>query len=267
MSVTRLEKVYRQGERSEIVLTAHAILEGATRPPNLVHRLEDVDPARDITFVAIEDAETCAGQVVRLVTRALAYWFPDTDPVMDAQVLAPMHKGACGVGNLNALLQTAFDGGGPALSLGGTRFAVGDKIIQTKNNYEKVLFNGDLGRITAVDADARRLEANFDGEAHSFEKGELSDLAPAFAITIHKSQGSEFPFVIVPLLKQHFVMLQRNLLYPAITRGRRKVFLLGDPAAYAMAIRNTEATVRRTGLQALLVGGDRTGGFGAERGV
>lgn len=251
-AVTRLQTIYRQGERSEIITTAHAILEGAVKPPILVQRLEDVDPAHDFTFVELPEAETCLEQLVRLCARAIPYWFPELDRVMDVQVLAPMHKGVCGIGNLNERLREALNPGTESLQALGNTFAVGDKVIQTRNNYDKGLFNGDLGRITTVDCEARTLTADFDGDPHLFESGELSELAPAYAISIHKSQGSEFPVVVMPLLKAHFVLLQRNLLYTGITRGRRKVFVLGDPAAYAMAVRNASASQRHTGLRHLL---------------
>lgn len=251
MHVTRLEKVYRQGERSSIVTTAHAILQGVPRPPVLVERLEDVDPHADLTFVNLPDPEQCLEQLLRLCARAIPYWFPNTDRVMDVQVLAPMHKGSCGIGNLNARLAQALNPDAPGVPFGAVSFRKGDKVIQTRNNYDKGLFNGDLGRVSHVNAEARTIAVDFGGEVHDFERGELIDLSPAYAISIHKSQGSEFPIVVIPLLKQHFVMLQRNLLYTGITRGRQKVFLLGDPAAYAMAVRNTEATVRQTGLPQL----------------
>lgn len=250
--VTRLQTIYRQGERSEIITTAHAILEGATKPPVLVERLEDVDPASDFTFVNLPEAELCLGQLVRLCARALPYWYPELDRLMDVQVLAPMHKGVCGIGNLNEQLREALNPGAESLQALGNTFAVGDKVIQTRNNYDKGLFNGDLGRVLSIDSASRTLTAEFDGDPHLFESGELSELAPAYAISIHKSQGSEFPVVVMPLLKAHFVLLQRNLLYTGITRGRRKVFVLGDPAAYAMAVRNAQAAERHTGLRGLL---------------
>jgi len=178
-------------------------------------------------------------------------------PVHDVQILAPMHKGTAGVANLNAVLQETLNGstslttGGPARGLraGGVEFRPGDKVIQLRNNYDKNLFNGDIGAITAVHPTTGKLEAEFDRERHEFERGDLGDLALAYAISIHKSQGSEYPVVIVPLLKAHFMMLQRNLLYTAITRGRKKVFIVGEPAAYSMAVRNAESKLRITHLR------------------
>jgi len=168
-----------------------------------------------------------------------------------------MHKGVAGVANLNLRLQEALNG--PAsrgagahrhsLRTASGEYRPGDKVIQLRNNYDKNLFNGDIGTVAGVDPEGGTLEADFDGERHSFTRSELGDLALAYAISIHKSQGSEYPVVIVPLLKAHFMMLQRNLLYTAITRGRKKVFLVGDPAAYAMAVRNSESKLRVTHLQ------------------
>jgi exodeoxyribonuclease V alpha subunit len=122
-------------------------------------------------------------------------------------------------------------------------------VIQLRNNYDKNLFNGDIGTVTAVHPAAGTLEAEFDGERHTFNRADFGDLALAYCISIHKSQGSEYPVVIIPLLKAHFMMLQRNLLYTAITRGRKKVFLVGEPAAYAMAVRNSESKLRCTHLR------------------
>ena len=122
-------------------------------------------------------------------------------------------------------------------------------MIQLRNNYDKGLFNGDIGAVVAVDAAKSVLEAEFDGTRHTFQRGELGDLALAYAISIHKSQGSEYPVVVVPLLKAHFMMLQRNLLYTAVTRGKKKVLLVGEPAAYAMAVRNAESKLRLTHLR------------------
>ena len=122
-------------------------------------------------------------------------------------------------------------------------------MIQLRNNYDKGLFNGDIGTVTAMDAGKAELEAEFDGARQVFQRGELGDLALAYAISIHKSQGSEYPVVVVPLLKGHFMMLQRNLLYTAITRGKKKVLIVGEPAAYAMAVRNAESKLRMTHLR------------------
>jgi exodeoxyribonuclease V alpha subunit len=247
-SVTRLEKIFRQGERSGIVTVAHAILHGHASPPPPVHSPEKLDPAADVHFLQVPDPEACLAAVAHLCREFIPRWYK-LDPVMDVQVLAPMHKGVAGISNLNQSLQAALNPGAKGLPWGAGRFQVGDKVIQTRNNYELGLFNGDLGRITAVNPAAGTLAAEFDGEVLDFDRAALGDLAPAYAISIHKSQGSEFPVVVIPLLKQHYVMLQRNLLYTALTRGRKKVFLVGDPAAYALAVRHAESISRRTDLE------------------
>ncbi len=254
--VTRLSMIYRQQGESVIVRTAHAINSGdVTLPPAQL----DGPPAPDggdLTFVAADSTEDCLAKVIYLCTQYVPRYFPSLHPIADVQVLAPMHKGVAGVANLNLELQAAMNGPGRAtgLDLGSKHrvaapFRPGDKVIQLRNNYDKNLFNGDIGAVVRADPGAGTLTADFDGEEKTFERGDLRDLALAYAITIHKSQGSEYPVVIIPLLKAHFLMLQRNLLYTAITRGRKRVFLVGEPAAYAMAVRNSEAKRRVTHLR------------------
>jgi exodeoxyribonuclease V alpha subunit len=247
--VTRLSVVYRQQGQSAIVTTAHAINGGDASLPPLMPDVASVPAWSDLTFVQADSAEDCVRKVTQLCTEFIprhCHWF---NPVSDVQVLAPMHKGAAGVANLNLQLQAALNGRAPGLRTVIGEFRPGDKIIQLRNNYDKNLFNGDIGAVRSVDADAGTLQAEFDGEVHEFSRGDFGDLALAYCISIHKSQGSEYPVVIVALLKAHFIMLQRNLLYTGITRGRKKVFIVGEPAAYAMAVRNSEAKVRCTHLQ------------------
>ena len=133
--------------------------------------------------------------------------------------------------------------------MGDTHYRVGDKILQTRNNYDKNIFNGDLGRVTTVDPSSGTLSAEFDGVPIDFDRMELGDLKLAYATSVHKSQGSEFPIVVIALLKQHYMMLQRNLIYTAVTRGRNRVVIVGDPAAYAMAVRNGQRATRSTDLK------------------
>lgn len=248
LRVTKLEQVFRQGKRSSIVHVAHHILEGQAGAPAVNESLDEVDPRRDLHFLKTEEAEGCVETILKLCRDYLPRWYSKFDVLMDVQVLPPMHKGVGGIHNLNHQLQSTLNGEGRGITLGNNRYQVGDKVIQMRNNYDKNLFNGDLGKITAVNPEAGTLAADFDGVEHDFARTEVIDLQLAYAISIHKSQGSEFPVVIIPLLKQHFVMLQRNLLYTGITRGRKKVFIVGDPAAYSMAVRNREATQRITDL-------------------
>ncbi len=249
LPVTRLAVIFRQQGQSQIVTTAHAINNG---DPTLGAVLPDVGSAQvwaDLNFIAATDSEDCVRKVIQLVTEFIPRMLKWPHPINDVQILAPMHKGVAGVGNLNAQLQAALNPNQRGLRSPHGEYRPGDKVIQLRNNYDKNLFNGDIGTVVAIDADNGTLDAEFDGERHSFVRGEFSDLALAYAISIHKSQGSEYPVVIVPLLKAHFMMLQRNLIYTAITRGKKKVFLVGEPAAYQMAVRNAESKTRCTHLR------------------
>ncbi|AOS43622.1 ATP-dependent RecD-like DNA helicase [Lacunisphaera limnophila] len=270
--VTRLQFVYRQGKESAIVTTAHAINEGVNSPPPVVSEVAKAQAWSDLNFIAASSAEDCLAKVIELCTTFIPQHFKWFNPITDVQVLAPMHKGVAGVANLNTQLQAALNPAAPVArpsygrSAGSeTRAATGiktisgeyragDKVIQLRNNYDKNLFNGDIGTVVSVDLAKGTLLADFDGERHVFERGELGDTALAYAISIHKSQGSEYPVVIIPLLKGHFMMLQRNLVYTAITRGRKKVFVVGEPAAYGMAVRNAESKTRCTHLREKIMG-------------
>jgi exodeoxyribonuclease V alpha subunit len=253
--VTRLNVIFRQKGQSGIVTTAHAVNAGDPSLPPAVREVAEAQAWSDLTFVAAESAEDCVRKTIELCTAYVPRHYAWFHPVNDVQVLAPMHKGVAGVANLNLQLQAALNPGkagaaAPALRGPGGEFRAGDKVIQLRNNYDKNLFNGDIGAIVSVDTEAGTMTADFDGTPQTFERGDLGDLALAYAISIHKSQGSEYPVVIVPLLKAHFMMGRRNLLYTAITRGKKKVFIVGEPAAYAMAVRNSEAKTRQTHLRA-----------------
>ncbi|MDB6113480.1 MAG: recD2, partial [Lacunisphaera sp.] len=247
--VTRLAVVYRQQEQSLIVTVAHAINGGENSPPPVVSEVAKAQAWSDLNFIVATSPEDCLAKITELCTKFIPQHFKWFDPVNDVQVLAPMHKGVAGVGNLNASLQAALNGNRQGIKTVSGEFRPGDKLIQLRNNYDKDLFNGDIGQVLSIDGVKGTLTADFDGAKHTFERGEFGDLALAYAISIHKSQGSEYPVVIVPLLKAHFVMLQRNLIYTAITRGRKKVFIVGEPAAYGMAVRNAESKLRCTHLK------------------
>ncbi|HNC23551.1 MAG TPA: AAA family ATPase [Opitutaceae bacterium] len=247
--VTRLSVIYRQKEQSGIVTTAHAINAGDAALPPAVNDLAAIQAWSDLTFVVAKDPDDCLQKVLALCTEFVPRMWKWFHPVDDVQVLAPMHKGIAGVANLNTTLQAALNPHGRGLRGPASEFKPGDKVIQLRNNYDKNLFNGDIGTMKSVDGVEGTLDAEFDGERHTFQRGEFNDLALAYAISIHKSQGSEYPVVIIPLLKGHFMMLQRNLLYTAITRGRKKVIVVGEPAAYGMAVRNSESKQRITHLR------------------
>lgn len=241
-AVTRLDTVFRQGARSGIVTVAHGILHADTEPPTPVEDPAKLDFTQDIHFVRADDPEACVAMVTRLcceiLPRALRL-----DPLRDIQVLAPMHKGTGGIQAYNQALQARLRG--PDAKPG--RISPGDKVIQTRNNYDKLVFNGDFGVVLGQNEEGTLL-IDFDGTRVELERGEQGDLSLAYAVSIHKSQGSEFPAVVVPLLRQHSIMLARNLVYTAVTRGRKQVILVGDPTAYAMAVRNASDSRRITGL-------------------
>jgi exodeoxyribonuclease V alpha subunit len=247
--VTRLAVIFRQQQQSQIVVTAHAVNHGdATLPPTITNLVTE-QLHHDLLFVPVNSAEECIARVIELCTKVIPQKLRHFDPVAEVQVLAPMHKGVAGVGNLNRELQHALNPNGRALRSPAGELRAGDKLIQLRNNYDKGIFNGDIAVVTSVEPEDGTLEADFDGTKQTLDRGDLGDVALAYACSIHKSQGSEYPVVIVPLLKAHFMMLQRNLLYTAITRGKKRVFIVGEPAAWGMAIRNNESRDRRTHLR------------------
>ncbi|WPJ94300.1 AAA family ATPase [Coraliomargarita algicola] len=277
--VTRLNIIYRQGKESGIVTTAHAILKGETHPGMTYRSLRDLDAARDFTFIEAEQPEQC----VKAIKDLAKEYIPKThniDPIRDLQIMSPMHRGSGGITLLNTELQDVLNPKSKAesrmrsdpdyapatqthfrekthkplpveIEYGSHTYRIGDKVIQTRNNYDKNVFNGDTGIIKSIAADRSGLTIEFDTQVE-YTKGELSEIQHAYAISIHKSQGSEYPVVVIPLLKQHFLLLQRNLVYTGITRARRKVYIVGSLDAYAMAIKNNEQQVRRTHLQTRL---------------
>lgn len=251
---TVLQQIFRQRKQSGIVLAAHSILDGQrTIPAKAAANPGELDQRHDFCFIPSTDPEQCLRYVISILQRPEQCGLQLSDPRMDIQVLAPMHRGSVGIAALNSEAQKVLNAKGHGLQLGATTYRVGDKIIQMRNNYDLGIFNGDMGRITHVDAGAGEVHAEFDGREILYQRSDLTDVSLAYAISIHKSQGSEFPVVIIPLLKQHFMLLQRNLIYTALTRGRRKVILIGDPAAYAMAVQNADSQLRHTGLQTLLI--------------
>ena len=250
--VVRLHQVFRQREESNIVTTAHAVLGGQASPPRVARGLDELEPHWDLQFVPESDPVRCVQLVEELVDRWIPQRLKHYDPIRDVQVLAPMHRGTAGIRQLNINLQKRLNPAAKGIVFGDSAFAIGDRVIQTRNNYDKNIYNGDMGIVAAVHPDAGTLAVDFDGRVIDLERMELVDLELAYAISIHKSQGSEFPVVVMPLLKQHFMLLQRNLLYTAITRGRRKVFVVGDPVAWAMAVNNNKQAARFTALPACL---------------
>lgn len=252
--VVELDEIFRQARQSEIVMSAHAINEG---------RLPRLEPPTDgsltdFYFVRQEDPEQAAEMVVELVKERIPQRF-GLDPLEDVQVLSPMHKGACGAARLNEKLQHALNRETTVLKRGKKVFRLGDKVMQVRNNYEKDVFNGDIGRVVKVDQDNACLTVRFDDRDVDLEGGDLEDVVSAYAVSVHKSQGSEYPAVVVPVLLEHYVLLQRNLLYTAVTRGRRLVVVVGSKKALAIAVRNNAIRRRHTRLAQRLAKGASNG--------
>jgi exodeoxyribonuclease V alpha subunit len=201
----------------------------------------------DFYFVRCEDPEQCLRRAIEFMTTRIPRKF-GLDPLEDVQVLTPMRRNLLGTENLNFELQKSLNPTGPALVRGGTTFRAGDRVMQLRNNYDKDVYNGDVGFVKSIDASSRSLVAVFDGRPVKYDAGDLDELVLSYAMTIHKSQGSEYPAVIVIIHTQHYVMLQRNLLYTAMTRGKKLVLLIGVPYAIDRAIATNTVRERRTGL-------------------
>ena len=236
--VVRLTEVFRQAAQSRIISTAHRINQGSL--PDLSKPEGD----SDFYFVQADDPETAVPRIIELVKTRIPARF-GLDPIRDIQVLCPMNRGGVGARSLNIELQKALNPAGERkVERFGWTFAPGDKVMQIENDYDKEVYNGDIGYVDDVDPDAGELIASFDGRAVTYGFGELDTLVPAYAATIHKSQGSEYPAVVIPVLTQHYAMLQRNLLYTGVTRGKRLVVLVGQKKAVAIAVKNVSGRRR-----------------------
>ena len=238
--VVRLTRIFRQAQSSRIVMNAHAI--NAGQFPNIKNGLDT-----DFFFINQEDADEMVKLIIGLVRDRLPkkYGYPSKE----IQVLTPMQRGTVGAGNLNIELQNALNPTGPSLARGGYTFRQGDKVMQIRNNYDKNVFNGDIGYITTVDTDERTLTVTFDSRFVEYDITELDEIVLAYAVTIHKSQGSEFPVVVMPVTMKHFVMLQRNLIYTGITRAKKICVLVGTTKALAYAIKQNTVSKRNTKLK------------------
>ena len=238
--VVRLTRIFRQAQSSRIVMNAHSI--NAGQFPNIKNGLDT-----DFFFINQEDADEMVKLIIGLVRDRLPkkYGYPPKE----IQVLTPMQRGTVGASNLNIELQNALNPTGLSLARGGYTFRQGDKVMQIRNNYDKNVFNGDIGYITAVDTNERTLTVTFDNRLVEYDITELDEIVLAYAITIHKSQGSEFPVVVMPVTMKHFVMLQRNLIYTGITRAKKICVLVGTTKALAYAIRNQTVSKRNTKLK------------------
>ena len=238
--VVRLTRIFRQAQSSRIIMNAHAINEG---------KFPDISNGKNTDFFYIEkeDPEEAVQEIVRLVKNNLPRYYKT--PWNHIQVLTPMQKGIVGAANLNLALQEALNPQGDGLRRGGYLFRAGDKVMQIRNNYEKEIFNGDIGTVESVDLQERMLKVNFDQHIIEYEASELDELVHAYATTIHKAQGSEYPIVVMPVLMNHYVMLQRNLIYTGITRAKKVLVIVGARKALSYAVRNVTVTKRNTFLK------------------
>ena len=257
--VTRLDTIFRQAEDSFIIVNAHRINRGEMPVCN--------GPARDFFLFTADDAERAADLVLDVVAQRIPAKF-GYDADRDIQVLSPMHRGAAGVGELNRRLQETLNppDARKAQSAHGSRvFRVGDRVMQIRNDYDRQVFNGDMGRVTALDLEEHTLTVNFEGASVGFEFTQLDELVHAYAVSIHKSQGSEFPVVVIPILTQHYMMLQRNLLYTGVTRAAKLVVLVGNRRAIAIAVHNDKIAQRNTRLTERLLAWKPSGARGYDR--
>ena len=244
-AVVHLTTIFRQAADSGIVVNAHRINRGQMP---ILNRFDD------FYFFSKEDPQEAADLLVDIVQHRIPRKF-GLDPVDQVQVLAPMYRGACGVANLNACLQEALNPASPRKAerrLSGRAFRVGDKVMQVRNNYLRDVYNGDIGRVTGIDPVEQTLTVRIDDRPVVYDWGEADELVHAFAVSVHKSQGSEYPAVVIPVLTQHYLMLQRNLLYTAITRARRLVVLVGTRRAIGIAVHNNKVRERHSGLSVRL---------------
>ncbi len=239
--VVELNEIFRQADSSSIITNAHRINRGEKL-------LEDNGSDNDFFFIEREDPESALKTIIDVVSKNIPSKF-GFDPVNDIQVLTPMHKGLAGAENLNQELQDVLNPGEGGLIRGGRTFKVDDKVMQIKNNYDKDVFNGDIGRIIGIDNSGQEVAIFFDNRKIMYTFSELDEIVPAYAVTVHKSQGSEYPAVVMPILTQHYILLQRNLIYTGVTRGKKLVVIIGSRKAMAIGINNDKTQKRYTRLR------------------
>ncbi len=249
-----LTEIFRQAASSRIIINAHRINHGEM-PLN-----REGSALSDFYFIPASSPEEIYQKLIQLITERIPKRF-GLHPVRDVQVLTPMNRGGLGARSLNVELQRALnEKAEPKITRFGTIFAPGDKVIQTVNNYDKEVFNGDIGQIVKIDSEESILLVDYDGRVVEYEFGELDEVSLAYATSIHKSQGSEYPAVIIPLAMQHYTLLERNLIYTAVTRGKKLVTIIGEPKALAMAVKNQKSNNRITNLTARLATEKRSAG-------
>lgn len=251
LPTVRLTEIFRQAAQSRIITNAHRINGG-----QLPERPDAADTSSDFYLIAAADPGEIQARLLQVVMERIPKRF-GLHPVRDVQVLVPMNRGELGARALNTLLQQRLNPDAqPRLTRFGWTFAPGDKVIQNVNNYDKDVYNGDIGRITRIALEESQVFIDFDGREVEYEVDELDEIAPAYATTIHKSQGSEYPAVVMPIATQHYTLLERNLLYTGVTRGKQLVVIIGQPQALAIAVRTVRSRERLTNLAARLAAED-----------
>lgn len=252
--VVRLNEIFRQAKESKIIVNAHKINNG------ILPSFTPSGPKDDFYFIEQEDPENVLRIILELVSDRVPRRF-GFDPIDDIQVLSPMHKGTVGTGNLNIELQRWLNLRKDGVTSGNRAFRTGDKVMQIKNNYDKEVFNGDIGRIARVDPEMREVDISFDGRNVPYDFTDLDEIVLAYAVSVHKSQGSEYPAVIIPILTQHYMLLQRNLIYTAVTRGRKLVIVIGTKKALAIGVKNDKTRKRYTFLEQRLKSREQGAGW------
>jgi exodeoxyribonuclease V alpha subunit len=239
-----LKKIFRQAHQSPIILNAHRIRNGELP---VLKSMDDSEGLSEFYFLEQGDPNKVVSNIVELCTKIIPETF-SFDPMHDVQVLTPMHKGLVGTTHLNQVLQGVLNPNPVMVKNTGTAFKVGDKVMHLKNNYQKDVFNGDIGTISDVNAKEYIFSVDYYGRTVNYDFTETDEVSLAYAISVHKSQGSEYPVVIVPIMVQHYVLLQRNLLYTAITRGKHLVIIIGTKKALTIALKNDMPKKRLSGL-------------------
>jgi exodeoxyribonuclease V alpha subunit len=247
LPVVELNEIFRQAKASRIIVNAHKINNG------ILPSFKNEESNSDFYFINQKDPQKVLEIILDLAKTRIPRRF-GLDPVDDIQVLTPMHKGLVGAENLNVELQNTLNPVQEGIIRGSRSFRVNDKIMQIRNNYEKEVFNGDIGRIINIQPDGYQVTVNFDGREVGYEFHELDEIVLAYAVSVHKSQGSEYPAVVIPILTQHYILLERNLIYTAITRGRNLVVMVGTRNALAMGINAHKTQDRYTLLRHRLNG-------------
>jgi len=246
--VVELYEIFRQAKESLIIVNAHKINNGilpSFRPSN--------DKLNDFYFIEREDPEEVLKIILELTKERIPTKF-GFDPVDDIQILTPMHRGTVGAGNLNIELQKLLNPVEDGVIRGNRNFRVNDKIMQIKNNYDKEVFNGDIGRVKRIDQENQDVVISFDGRDVPYDYTDLDEIVLAYAVSVHKSQGSEYPAVVIPILTQHYILLQRNLIYTGVTRGRKLVIIVGTKKALTIGVKNDKTQKRYTYLRQRLSG-------------